>query len=901
MAALLPMCDLRPILGGEAARSPLPRWAGPAAGQDFVPWFGAVRGDPRRRGERACRADNAVTLLSWPLGPKPGPFRALQRDLSADGEALVRFDLAIGSDPSRRLALPAAAALARAFTRLSVGIPSQREREPIELCRAGNLLARAYLFATTPVKERDHLGFDWVVAGDPVFFVSWSVGEALSEEALPPFQRFGRVAVARAALPAVGPRSTVWFLRHDGGPEGAREVAELRAGIADLCARREGLRAVLTRIVERSLSPPPNPPRPAGDGPPASAQDVSPSPSDRLQSHLQRAVRAIERRERGVPVWTGQRPAAGSPEVRDAAATFVTRLDAALAALDVRGNIRRSVTAWARGDSAASDEPEPVLREVTSHEAAHPQAQPAPPRPPFSMPEALAGEEPTYDLPPTDELPAAEVTLAARLAAVGRERVDPGEITTFVLDLRVDSALLAAGPAAASDTFTVAFQPSQPDRRVLVTASSRDFVPLPGSRWEKAFVLRRDGIEPATWSFEGQAFGDRPLYTMLLQIAVDGVRAGGLQVQLPRRGSAAAPRVEAAARLASPTGPAGASLVVTVDHEGPALVVKWMSQDGEPQRWPVPFDPVEHFRALGSARLQERRALHDYCKKLLVDMNKDLFGALKQTADSAGGVLVVSPRPMLPFELLPLGRKEPFLGVRCPVVRWVSRPDVPVPRAGLRAVGRIACIRPEYDARRALPSAAAEEDDLRAWLAGRSLPAPDHVGDRAAFDALLEEDVDLLHFAGHAEDQPPTLHLPDKDRITPEQLWDTPIARNRPLFFLNGCRAGMSHGDQPPSLGGMIESLLGLDFTGVVAPFLSVDSRAARQAAQAFYEALGRGETVAQAVRAIHACAETDPEQAATYMSYLAYVPPDLRIAFRVPAPKPPREQHERVVAAEHT
>ncbi len=913
LTAMLPLCDLRPLLGGEAARNALPRWSGATAGdRGFVPWFGALQArGPRSRfhGERVCGAKNAVQILSWPLQttelPEPGPFRALHRDLTADGGALVRFDLAMGTDPSSRERLLGIAELALRFPEVQIGMVDlqgptsprragdgvtpplpRRHRETTRLYHAGNVLARAYLVATTPVAERLHLGPDWVIAGAPVFILQWGADEAVSEEGLPPLRSIGdgAVSVAREALPAAGPRSTVWFIRHAGA---ARQAQETRLRIADLCARRECLRAVLQRVAEGRLSPPPNPPR----GPRTTTGPLS--ESDQLQTYLQLAVREIDRRQRDFPVPTEQRPAPRSSRGRlDVSGSFVGRLDAAMQRLDVRGNIRRSVEAWARADSgSASAETEPVLT--------------PPPRAARSGPDELVNvsvagrggelvrgialrglegigsrsfDEICYTEPAEVALPAAEVSLHARLAAVGRERVEPGDVATFLLDFQLDTPYAAPGPAGATDAMRVLLGQGEVERSIFVSASSGDFTPLPGKTWERVFTLRRDSVTPSSWSFEGKALGDRPVYRLSIQITVNGARACGLQVQLGRRNGDIPSQTSATGTMTAPAS-AGASVVVTVDREGPACVAKWTAAGGEPLRWTILFDPVEHFRALGSERLQERKALAEYCRKLVIDVNRDLYDALRKTALDHGGILIQSSTPMLPFELLPVAPSIPFLGAECPVARWVNRPDVPVPQVGARRLAKVACIRPDYEKSDALPDAAGEEADLRTWLEDRGLPAPVHAGDKAGVDALLSQgDIDLLHFAGHAEDQPPAMRLPGRDTIAPDLFLFSHLVDNHPLFFLNGCRAAMGHADQPPSLGGMIEGLLRLDFVGVVAPFLTVDSAAARKAARAFYEALGRGKTAVEAVQAIHACADTDPGQAATYMSYLAYVPAGLRM-----------------------
>jgi hypothetical protein len=885
LTALYPICDLRPLLGTSPGRLSRPEWPEPQVDSEFIPWFGAVRAggrNARLRGERVCRAAHAMRLLSWPAAGASGqagagPFRVVFRDLRADGDVLARFDLALGTRPESPARYPEPAEMAERFVRTLVEVPQQRPGQPIELCHAGSLLARAYLEATTPLLERSQLGPDWVVAGDPVFFVQWASTEGLARMSRPRLRPIESEAlsVGREALLAAGPRASVWYLQHAADPGCARRANEVRAGIADLWARRECLRIVLERIAAGRLSPPSNAPeerRPPGEITAVKGAPALGSRSDVVQTYLNGAVREIERRQRKVPVSTGQ---LRGPDDSGAAAgepgTLWTALDDAMKRLDLRGNIRRNVTAWVSRDWEDA--------------GAGPVGGPVPPPAPCVLESFVVKPQPLgpvvrlddmmFGVSP-DDAPAMDLTLHATLGAVGREMIEPGEKVAFLLSLRLDAPLADPGPAGAFGVFGVHFDQGIETRRLFVTVEAQDFLRPEGERWEKAFTLRRDGLSEASMSlsFVAQAVGDRSVYGLAVHLVVDGAPAGRLDVQLARRGAGTLTRANARATLACPGGAAGADLVVSILQEGESVVVKWSAGQDEPGRWPLHFDTTQHFNALGNKSYQQRRPLHEYCRKLASDMDRDLFAALKKQAAAGSTVLVMSQTPMLPFELVPLGRNDPFLGTQCAIARWVNRRDVPMQAAGSLKIARVACIRPEYPAARALPSAMDEENDLRAWA--RELV---HVGDRAELAALLDRtDVDLLHFAGHAEDNPPGMAFSSKERIDPSEFWDTPLAKRRPFFFVNGCRAGMSHAGLPPSLGGMIESLLSYDFAGVVAPFISVDSGAARTAARAFYEAVRAGRSVAQAVQAIHACAESDPDQAATYLSYLAYVPPGLRL-----------------------
>ena len=85
-------------------------------------------------------------------------------------------------------------------------------------------------------------------------------------------------------------------------------------------------------------------------------------------------------------------------------------------------------------------------------------------------------------------------------------------------------------------------------------------------------------------------------------------------------------------------------------------------------------------------------------------------------------------------------------------------------------------------------------------------------------------------------------------------------------------------------LGDFAQTLLRLGFSGVVAPGIEVNTEAARNAAETFYEAvITQNKTAPEAVQEIHALVnkqKTTEEHKATYLSYLAFAPATLRLRF---------------------
>jgi hypothetical protein len=893
LSAVFPICDLRGLQPGEGAG---------LRPTEFVPWFGPVRSagnQARTRGapgdSRLVAAGNALKLLSWPLGEKPGPFRCLFRDLVADGEVVRRFDLAVGTRTDERHALPVIETLVRGFAGSQVAVPERSRTRRLDLVHAGIALARAYAEATTRAPDRPQLGPDLVVAADPAFFVVWSEGEGLSERGLPPLSPVPgspSLLAGRAPLTEAGPTSCVWYVKQLG--DRVSLASELRADLADLWAHRACLRAALQRVADGRLSPPPNPPEQRRPG-------VAPAPtaSNRLQGWLDAAVALVDRRQRKVPVSTAPLRFAGAEsEARDLSPSIaggagvpeIGALAAALAKLEVRRNLARKVTDWA-------------LRDATTGEAVRLFAKPPPenkhgPQPPFwsfSAPITRGGNEGVGpDEPdPNDvlvhlptEVPQRDLqgTLHTTLSARGRELVEPGDRVAFDVHLSLDEALPHPGPAGATGAFPVTIPAGVNERRLHLSASSRDFAPLARENWSKTVLLRRDGPSPGLWSFEGVALGDRASYTFSVSFVLDDEPAGTLTVTLGRRGAALAASVSTrsdASLSFGETSQTPVSVMIDIVYEGNVPVVKWKFPSGDGGRpWEIRFDTTDHWNALGAPQYQPYPELRGFSRRLGAEMDQDLFEQLRKAR--GGAVLVVSPLPLFPFELVPLGRKEPFLGTECSVARWTSLPDVRPPTARDLLVKKAVCIRPDYTDR-PLPSAAEEETKL-----GARLPGLLHVGKRAELETLLDgdspyEDVTLVHFAGHAEDNPPKLRLAGESPLLPSDFWQSPLAERHPFLFVNGCRAGMAHSGLPPSLGNMIEVLLKSKLAGVVAPFITVDSRAASRAADAFYAAALGGKTIAEAVREIRRLAEVDPAHAATYLSYLSYVTPGLRLVRQEP------------------
>ncbi len=245
--------------------------------------------------------------------------------------------------------------------------------------------------------------------------------------------------------------------------------------------------------------------------------------------------------------------------------------------------------------------------------------------------------------------------------------------------------------------------------------------------------------------------------------------------------------------------------------------------------------------------------------------------------ESAGGkpLTVMGSEIVAPFELLRirhLDKNREFLGVARPVLRWIPEPALAAFSSRL-TVDRIAFVRPRGE--HGVPLAATEEDEVRARFP--NVPFV-QVTTRAELSALLREDVPgLIHFAGHASDDEGVLFADGVMSATDLQdLWGS--TQKPPFFFLN---AGGIWGPR------MLLSLIGRGCPGGVAPSMPVTDRAAVAAARAFYDAIGAGRTVGEAVVEVRRRATSDDlgaGSAVALLSYVAFARPDAMLSFATPS-----------------
>ena len=265
--------------------------------------------------------------------------------------------------------------------------------------------------------------------------------------------------------------------------------------------------------------------------------------------------------------------------------------------------------------------------------------------------------------------------------------------------------------------------------------------------------------------------------------------------------------------------------------------------------------------------------------------------------DAIRSVRVVSTEPFIPWEIIHL--REPgravdttaptrFLG-EMGLVRWLHNVNG-LPPTSLRArPGKARYVIPDYaDSRLALPSTVNERLYLEQTFGATAIEAqPNPL--RAALST--PGSFDLLHLACHGEAESGAI---DKARIVLAGRDEGEIVQTymnastvetfaqlrsvdgvQPIVFLNACQAGRA-GYQLTGIGGFAQAFLRAGAGAFVGTLWSVADQPAFFFGKAFYEALLRGATVAEAAIAARNAARRDD---ATWLAYVVYAHPHATLA----------------------
>lgn len=410
-----------------------------------------------------------------------------------------------------------------------------------------------------------------------------------------------------------------------------------------------------------------------------------------------------------------------------------------------------------------------------------------------------------------------------------------------------------------------------------------------GAAWSGVLTVARDAtVSPASCTFRAQALGPGP-YSLTVTFHSGAAVLGHATLDLAAQGEDPhfATSLSSAPIAVRPEARTSQRLQITGTASG-YEVLMWndLGQALPAETWALPA----FFLDLAAQQLQastDMRALRQAGAAIWVQIPAPVRAFLCAGAGSDVPLVITSEEPLLPFEAMVLADApgRPLLGVDRPVLRWVPRE--PSPQRRDLEVHAAACIRPIYAPPNALPDAEEEEKDL-----GPRLPIVEHVRSRAELEHLADQTgVSLVHFAGHAQGGlTGGLRFDGGPPVTMLFFFDRKLFEQPPFMFINGCQAALAAGGNLAAYANIPRTLVVARAPGVLASVIEVQSAAAREAAQTFYDTLTKSPNVGEAVRAIRrrALATSVPAHAATFLSYLLYAPPDLTLRVHRPGAPPP-------------
>lgn len=325
---------------------------------------------------------------------------------------------------------------------------------------------------------------------------------------------------------------------------------------------------------------------------------------------------------------------------------------------------------------------------------------------------------------------------------------------------------------------------------------------------------------------------------------------------------------------------------------------------------------AEEYRAALRAKLENLESLLDIDGRPLLlseipgklealgrNLYRELFsgemrGAYRSFRKLVQTIQITSADPWLPWEIVkpyddtdsdPARRiDDNFLGCRFAVTRWLAGRRVPADEV---RVERLACIEAgSTETARHLLYAEAEHELLAGLAVAHGLQdtSPSMTDGKRLRQLLAEGGTQLLHFVTHGEDHAVLpgeagLLLADGSMFRASDLEGplaTRISEDRPLVFLNACRAGQ-RGSSLAGPDGWVERWVNVCGCGaLIAPLWSVDDEIAFETAKAFYETLEQGGTFGEAARAARLRGRELEPASPTWMAYAVYAHPNGRLVF---------------------
>jgi len=254
-------------------------------------------------------------------------------------------------------------------------------------------------------------------------------------------------------------------------------------------------------------------------------------------------------------------------------------------------------------------------------------------------------------------------------------------------------------------------------------------------------------------------------------------------------------------------------------------------------------------------------------------------------------LVIVSDEPYIPWELVwPYGRGWEDKGPWCltlNLTRWLRRDaqgnghEAPPAVLPLQA---LACLAPSDSG---LAAAQHELELLMELLRHHALEdrSPSAFTRKRVLDLLESGEYDWLHAAAHGNFMPETpdadsaLWLEDRAPLTPETFVgpaiEDHIYERRPRFVFNACHTGREAWALT-QLGGWPNRLIASGAGLFMGPLWTVKDSSAYTFAEAFYESLLEGTTVARAVRQARMLTRQSGDP--TWLAYSVYAHPNARV-----------------------
>jgi hypothetical protein len=258
---------------------------------------------------------------------------------------------------------------------------------------------------------------------------------------------------------------------------------------------------------------------------------------------------------------------------------------------------------------------------------------------------------------------------------------------------------------------------------------------------------------------------------------------------------------------------------------------------------------------------------------------KDVYWSMVTCFGQTFPIQFVTDDPYVPWEFMQPAKDDGIeakcLAVNHPVARWLI--EYESKRRTRLAAGLIVTIAPNYPSGwnvPPLPAAKDESDEIVAKFSAKSIPGlrPEVL---RVFEDGLNEQVSILHFAGHGQD----LSDPENASILLEKSKTlTVLEVRRPatvlgkkrgsLAFFNVCRAA-TIGESLGTVGGWAEALINKNFSGFIAPMWAIYDQNAKTVTTEFLDSItNQTKTVAEALRQIR---EEYGDRSPTYLSYIYY------------------------------